>query len=166
MPRVVTKSGVQVSGTTEQATPSTPALTTGRPPARITITVNGEQTELFASFGLIRELAAISGGLENIQFAVTDPQMMVEFMATVLSKRNAEGQIETVFNAAYCEIEPDDVDQLMDWIYGHVYDFFVRRVRSLEKVMTNLGPELARLNSSATGLANSISNPQPAGASA
>jgi len=138
------------------------------PPAELSVTVDGEIRDLKMTFGLQRELVAVVQEFERLNFAIIDPETMVDFMSVALTKREPNGKpltkkgddgktVSDYYDAAYADISDDDREALMDWIYAHVTDFFLKRVRALEKTFSRAGPELKRLNYSAIGLRDSIS---------
>lgn len=155
-------------------------------PPTLSIIVDGEPRDLYMSFGLLRELANVAGDLERLNYAMLSPDEMIIFMNVALTKREKngrpipteveeddphnEGQTIKVkrvvpYDANYCDISEDDREALMQWIYGHVLGFFLKRVQGLEESFRKAAPQLQHLNSSASGLKDLIGRMQLPGAS-
>lgn len=133
------------------------------PPREINVVVDGKLRSLKMSFGLQRELANVAGDVDSAHYRFMSADGMVEFMNVALCERDERGaprrDAETgdvlVFDASYIDITPEDVDLLMNWIQGHVTDFFLRRLATLESTMLSALPEIERLSSSVNGSAAS-----------
>lgn len=132
------------------------------PSPNITVILAGKPFDIFMSFGLLRELTEITGGFESINEAFLNQAVMIEFLSVLLTPREkngrpipteVDGQLQIVwYDSQYAEIDEDDRERLLQWAYGHVLNFFLKRVLTLKKTFTSAVPELEHLTSSASGL--------------
>jgi hypothetical protein len=141
--------------TTTKAQPS--------PNPRIKISVNGEQRDLYMSFGLLNEICR---GIGNFQAALqipVDAELRDYALLAVLSERNDEGEVTTAANLRKLDIPVDEVEDLLAWITDHCTDFFLR---TMERVVKNQKTNEARMKALAALKIPENSTPTPTGSGA
>lgn len=119
----------------------------------LTLSLNGEETTLKMTFGLLNQIASTMTGLEDAQMLILDNERLTDMLNLVIAKRDEEGRItkDSPDLRFGDPIELDDYEKLTEWSMGHVMHFFVRRARSLSKAGVALRPELEALNRLTTG---------------
>lgn len=131
----------------------------GPPPSRITVEMPDGDRELFMSFGLLNELASLVGGPEAVPNLSFDAQMSQTALFSVLVKRNKRGQpidFEDEDDPVIPgDLSPETAEKILDWVAGHVLDFFVRRFANSVKLFGTQAAQLAEVGSSLTSSPNS-----------
>jgi hypothetical protein len=126
----------------------------------LTIQINGEERELFMSFGLLNELTAIIGDPSRVGAVSLDPELRAKFLSAIFAKRKKSGKIEEAIDYDDLEVSLDDVEKTMSWGQEHVLNFFVRSFRNIQTVTEKYKDEVTSLTSSLTGSKASASKKQ------
>lgn len=123
---------------------------------RITITDrNGEEIEIYMSYGMINDLLKLLGSKpENILALDLDPILAEPLMATLLAKRDETGKI--LSNPVF-DISMDDAERVFDWVKEHILGFFLRRLSSSKKVFEGHGDTMKALGLSENGMLSEAS---------
>ena len=117
---------------------------------RINVTVDGEDREIFMSFGLLNELTSWLGSPEALPAIFVKAEMRSEMLSRLLAERKKSGKLITpVADIDDVEIELADVQRLLQWATEHVLSFFLQSLTVLkgvlerdEEKMTGLGSML------------------------
>lgn len=100
---------------------------------KITIKLNGEERELFMSFGLLNELATIVGDPARVPSIPVDADLREAVLMSCFAERKPSGKvIKDVEDYDDLDISIPDVEKTIDWAVEHLMSFFVR---SLKKVV-------------------------------
>ena len=126
-------------------------------PETFQVKVNGEDREIFMSFGLLNELTTIVGDPGAVAAITMNPEMRNKVLASALAKRKPSGKIEEKVDIDDVEITIKDVESLLDWVAGHVMSFFVRSLRKVAAVNEKYEAPLKDLVSSLGGSRGSAS---------
>lgn len=109
------------------------------PPARHTIQLPGQEkgTEVFMSFGLLNELTPLVGGPERIAEFDFDPVLREHTIRLCVAPRDDRQKIDENYQLPP-GLELDEAEKLLDWVKGHVLNFFIRRLtKNIEMFETN-----------------------------
>lgn len=120
---------------------------------RITVTVSGERREVFMSFGMLNELAALAGGPEGVPRLSFDPGASMAALELMLAPRDKRGKILEVGEDEVIvpgDMDPETAEQLLDWAGAHVMDFFIRRFAKNVRLLGSQAGPLAEVGSSLT----------------
>lgn len=123
----------------------------------ITVNLNGEDREIFMSFGLLNELTKIVADPSRLGAINLDPELREEFLISLLSKRKKSGKIEEVVDFDDMEISIEDIEKVISWAQEHVMSFFVRSFRNIQQVTGKYQEEVTSLTSSLAGSKSSPS---------
>lgn len=140
-------------------------MTTSNVAPHYTLKVNGEDFEVFMSFGLLNELTAVIGDPGRAASIFFDPELREHVLRAVLSERNKAGKvIDRVDDILDLEVDLGEIELLLSWVAGHVLRFFTRSLKSVMGLQSDLA-EMADLSSSLGGSKASRSKKPSAGAS-
>lgn len=120
---------------------------------RHTITyVSGNTQTVFMSFGLLNTLIGYLGGPENLPAVRMHPEVRETFLVELLSPRDQHGEIPRgqEFNIKTADLTVDEVTDLLEWVEGHLSDFFIKAARSLSNRAAEMVGTTGQ-SSSATG---------------
>jgi hypothetical protein len=131
---------------------------------RIKVKVDGNDQEVFMSFGLLSELAGVVGSPENITALSVIQGMREEVIRLALSDRKKRGQI--VEDKPAPELSIEDGEKLLAFISEHVMGFFVRTLQATTEIVKKNQQALESLASSSDGLRDSLSKKPSSGPSA
>lgn len=126
-------------------------------PETFTLKVNGEDREVFMSFGLLNELTTIVGDPGAIASLTLNPEMRNKVLAAALAKRKKSGKVEETIDIDDVDITITDMENVLDWVSGHVMSFFVRSLRKVAAVNEKYEAPLKDLVSSLVGSKTSAS---------
>ena len=129
----------------------------------ITIKVDGEDREIFMSFGLLNELTKIIGDPARVASVTVDPEMRDDVLNAVLSKRKTSGKIISQADIDDIDIPVEDVEILLDWASEHALSFFIRSLKKVIVMTKKHEDEMKALASSASGFSDSLSGTQSSG---
>lgn len=121
------------------------------------ITINGEDRELFMSFGLLNELTTIVQDPSRIGAVSLDPALREQFITALVAKRKKSGKIQEPVSFDDLEVSIEDLETALTWALDHVLSFFVRSFRNIKRVTEKYGEEVSNLTSSLTGSEKSAS---------
>lgn len=117
----------------------------------LSITLNGEERELFMSFGLLNELTTIVQDPTRIGSVNLDPELRETFLTALFAKRKKSGKIEEAIDFDDLDVSVEDVETAIEWATDHVLSFFVRSFKRIQQVTDNYKDEVTNLTSSLTG---------------
>lgn len=121
---------------------------------KITITFNGEEREIFASFGLLNSLTKIVASPELVPLISLDPDVRTSVLIALLSDRTKTGKItKAIEDIEDIDVSIEDVEKLLEWASRIVLGFFMRSLRRAADLSQENKEAFEALKSSATGLA-------------
>jgi acetolactate synthase small subunit len=95
----------------------------------LTVTIDGEDREIFMSYGLLTQLARILPSLDHVALVGVDHELRDSFLAALLAKRTKAGKVTEEVSFDEVEISLEDVETLITWGQEHLLDFFLRAMR-------------------------------------
>lgn len=135
-----------------------------KPPAHLTVTIDGQPVELFMSFGLLNILTMHLSEVDQVVQIGMNYDLRTAMVNEVLVPRNGTGRVlkegepgYVVRNLDDSNISIEDVEAIIDWASDHILNFFVRQQeKTLERMLLHK-PTIDRLQASANGTAPSAS---------
>jgi hypothetical protein len=127
-------------------------MPTPKPSDYFEIKIGDEDREIFMSYGLLNQMAALIGDPSQVVRISLDPDLRSEILRLALAKRKKSGkvleEVEDVedIDASYAEIEA-----LLKWCMEHVLGFFVRLMSASRDVAADQKTAMADLVSSLDG---------------
>lgn len=110
----------------------------------ITIRVDGEDREIFMSYGLVNLLAGVAGDPDAAGRFVIDQDMREQVMRILLSERNKAGKLtgEPLENIEDVELSIADARRLLAWASEHTIDFFLDSVLDMKETIQKAGMKM------------------------
>jgi len=136
-----------------------------RPSDRFTIKVNNADHEFFMSFSRLNMIQRLLPNTQDVMSIGTDPDVSENVLQVLLAEKPKADQIMAIDITEY-HIENDDVEALLSWTQDHALYFFLSRFQKLAEKAERLEPIAKLLQSSQTGLMDSLSKTMSAGPSA
>ena len=121
--------------------------------------------EVFMSAGLIRRLTAIINSLGEMSQMYSDPMVEDVLLVEVLSPRTERGKTQKIYTGEDFEMTMEEADRLLEWVRGHILDFFTKTVLRVGTEATNPNSQIQKLMQSLNGLAALMQEKQSAGPS-
>lgn len=119
---------------------------------KLIIKQNGEDRELFMSFGLLNELTKLAPTPESVALFGLDPETRTEVRKAILAERKSGGKISRpVDDPDEIEVSIEDTELMIKWAMEHVIGFFIRSMSAIEAVTKAAEPVLKGLKSSQDG---------------
>jgi hypothetical protein len=95
---------------------------------RLTVTIDGEDKEIFMSFGLLSELANITQSAEGVAEMDLNPNVAMLVIDTCLAPRNARGKItDKDFTAP--QMDADTAEKILKFAGEHTLGFFIKGLK-------------------------------------
>ena len=108
---------------------------TEKTPEIIHVTYDGKDRQIRMTYGLQQLLCSRVSSLEAVENMFLDANLQTVLMNDVLAERDEKGNIEKEKEgtqwAMYLSV--DDGEKLMDWISGHLVDFFISRSQAQQR---------------------------------
>lgn len=92
----------------------------------IKITVGEEERKIKMTYGLLDQLCNIAGEAEDALMFTLDKDLRAKALRLLLSDRDSDGVIKKDVNMFTLDVDPDQIEELLDWAGAHVLDFFLR----------------------------------------
>lgn len=126
---------------------------------KLSITFEGNERELFMSYGLLNELAKLVGSPEVAPSISLDEHLREEVLKACLADRkpNSGKVIAPVADMDDLDITISDIEAVLDWATENVLGFFVRSLGKMVKRVESNKDVLEGLKSSLDGLQGSAS---------
>jgi hypothetical protein len=98
--------------------------------------LDGEERELFMSFGLLNVLSQLVGGIEQLPFIYSESSMREVILITCLNERDNSGRIPELseFNALGERLSVTQAEDILGWVEAHLAGFFIRSLKRLGKL--------------------------------
>ena len=124
--------------------------------------------EIKMTYGLLQRLASRFNDLGQVENVSLDANLQNDLINEVLAERDENGARELPDKDYSLELSIQDGEKLMDWISGHIIDFFISRLRAQTKAAKQLQPLVEDLQKTITEVqeANNQSKPQLSGSKA
>ena len=136
-----------------------------KPNDTIIVRVNGEDREIFMSFGLLNELTKRIGDPSRVSAVAVDPELRDTVLEALLATRSESGKVKSPVKLEDVAITIDDVENLIEWSTEHALGFFIRALKKVVALTKNNETEMKALASFATGLNDSASEKVSSGVS-
>lgn len=115
------------------------------------IEVNGEKKDIKMSFGLLNELCGMCGDVEDALLFGMNTELREEVLRLMLSSRDEQGRIKENINLNTLEVDPDAINELLDWAGGHVLDFFLKAAERAKTASLARKDRMEALQQSSSG---------------
>jgi hypothetical protein len=110
---------------------------------KITVKVNGEDREIFMSFGLLNSVTKIVYDMQMVATMALVPELREDVLKQLLAKRTPSGKVTAAIDDIdEIDISIDDVVSLLDWTSEHLLDFFLK---ALDKAKSMADRNQARM---------------------
>ena len=132
---------------------------------KIIVKVNGEDREIFMSFGLLNELTKIVEDPARVTAISVDNDLRDMVLKSLLATRKVSGKVENPCDLDDTEISVEDVERLLAWGAEHTLGFFLRSLQKVMELTKKNEKEMTALASFASGSQGSTSETPSAGPS-
>lgn len=131
-----------------------------------TIKQTGRQIKM--TYGLLQKLASRFNDLGQVENLSLDYNLQNDLINEVLAERDENGQREIPLKDYSLELSLDEGKALMDWISGHIIDFFISQLQAQTKAAEKLQPLVEELQKTIAEVekANKQSKPRSDGSKA
>lgn len=102
-------------------------------PDTIHVTYDGKDKEIRMTYGLQQLLCSRVSSLEAVENMYLDATLQTVLMNDVLAERDEKGNVVEENKQWAMWLNVEDGERLMDWITGHLVDFFISRSRAQQK---------------------------------
>lgn len=102
-------------------------------PEIIHVSYDGKDKEIRMTYGLQQLLCSKVSSLEAVENMHLDASLQAVLMNDVLAERDEKGNVVDPEKQYAMWLNVEDGEKLMDWISGHLVDFFISRSRAQQK---------------------------------
>lgn len=95
-----------------------------------TVKINGQDEEIFMSFGLLNSITRHVGDPDNISLITLNADLREIILKEMIAKRTPTGKVIEERQIDEIEISLDDIENLLEFAAEHATDFLIR---ALEK---------------------------------
>lgn len=121
------------------------------------VTLNGNKESIFMSYALLNRLSVIVNGADGVSLLATDPSLQEQVLFEVSTKREGKTVVFRPEDLDDVQISIEDMDKLIDWVGGHIIDFFLKSTEKMVKNAEKYKGRLESLQHIASGLPGSVS---------
>lgn len=117
------------------------------PSAHLTIQfANGTDKKLFMSFGLLNQISAIGGSIQDLPLLQSEASLRDAVFALTLSARDGDGKITKAYNpdSEDFQLTIEQGELLLAWVVAHLQDFFIKRLKCQQELQTRTNAELLK----------------------
>jgi hypothetical protein len=132
---------------------------------KISVLLNGAETELFMSAGLLNRLTDIIGQSSTLVSFVFDGPARIAVLTAILEKKGRSGALPVPIDFDEIDLSMAEQIKLIDWASEHVTDFFLQMTESVGRFSKLYEGRLQSLMPSIDGLAASVTPTPSAGPS-
>lgn len=112
---------------------------------------SSEQT-LFMTYGLLNVLCEQVGGYDHIQRIDLDPELAGTIIMLCLIPRRPSGKVSVDLDQYLSPgLSVSEAEKILDWVKGHVLDFFLRRMAKTIELVQQRETQLTAISSSVNG---------------
>lgn len=111
-----------------------------------TIKIGEEDRKIKMTYGLLDQLCNTAGEVEDSMMFTLDKDLRAEALRLLLSERDKEGVIKKPVNMFTLDVDPEEVEALLDWAGVHVLDFFLRAMTKAKEHSESRKDLLSTLN--------------------
>lgn len=104
-----------------------------------TYNLEGKRT-IKMTYGLIQNLANYFKNLEQVENMSIDTSLQNILINEVLAERDENGQRTEPLKNYALDLSIAEGEKLMEWIMGHVLDFFISQLRAQTKAVERMKP--------------------------
>lgn len=121
------------------------------PASSLYIKVDGQDREIFMSFGLLNQLTHIIGDMQNVGFVHVVPEVRAQVLNELLAERTKGGKVTKIVPHDEAEVSLEDVQKLLDFAVEHMLDFTLRATENLVALQKKQEVRALALKSSLPG---------------
>lgn len=118
------------------------------------VKLDGEDREIFMSFGLLNELSTLVDSPEQVAIIPLNPTLRSQVLGALFAKRKKSGKIEQAVDIEDLDISIAHAEAAMAWAMEHLTAFFIRALRKVVEVTEKNKNDIRGLESSLDGLKN------------
>lgn len=120
---------------------------------KLSIIVNGEEREIFMSFGLLNHLCNVVGTIENVPLISIDVELRNTILPLTLAERTKSGKLinKELPEVDDFEITVEDGEKLLEWVTDHAGNFFIKALETARRLESNNKDRLQGLMQSSDG---------------
>ena len=126
-------------------------------PQHLQIKQDGKPVELFMSYALLNKLVVIVGGVDGVTALAADPAIQEQVLLTTFIKREGKEVVWAPESLEEIDVGLEDIGRVLDWVGGHVTDFFLKQTENSLKIVQKYQERLVNLERTSNGLANLVS---------
>lgn len=119
---------------------------TDKTPDTIRITYDGKDREIRMTYGLQQLLCSRVSSLEAVENMHLDAGLQALLMNEVLAERDEKGKVVDPDKQYAMFLGVEEGEKLMDWIAGHLVDFFISRSRAQQKATDKVMDLIAEMS--------------------
>jgi hypothetical protein len=125
-----------------------------------TYILEGKRT-IKMTYGLIQNLANYFKNLEQVENMSIDTSLQNILINEVLAERDENGQRTEPLKNYALDLSIAEGEKLMEWIMGHVLDFFISQLRAQTKAVERMKPLMEEIKKTVEEVqkANTASKP-------
>tara|TARA_R110002072_G_scaffold23791_6_gene81605 strand:+ start:4043 stop:4402 length:360 start_codon:yes stop_codon:yes gene_type:complete len=97
------------------------------------ITVNDETRTIKMYYGLLDAVCRACGEIDGALVIALEHDLREEVLNILLAERDETGKVKTPFNPMRSEIEPEAINDLLEWAGAHAMDFFLKAAERAKK---------------------------------
>lgn len=127
------------------------------------INVDGEEREIFMSFGLLDTLCRIIGDPSNVAQVHVNFELREQVLKETLAERKKSGKLVKHVDVDELDISIEDVEDLISWASEHVLVFFIRSLSKVAEMTRKTEGPIKDLVSSFPGLSDSALSKESSG---
>lgn len=103
---------------------------------KLTVAIDGEDRELFMSYGLLTTLTRKVGNLERIPAIPLDDELRDDILKEVLAERTNTGKVtKAVEDLTDVDLTIEGVEAICSWVMENLTGFFVRSLVMAKKTL-------------------------------
>lgn len=111
---------------------------------------------LFMSFGLLNRLASLIGGVDGVPLLAENTDLQRQVLLEVFTEREKGVPRYIPDSLDEIEVSLDDIIIILDWVGGHVLNFFLNSTEAVLRRTQKEQSRMVRLRATSDGLAASL----------
>ena len=124
---------------------------TSAPTPTFKIMINDEERTIKMYYGLLDAVCRACGEIDGALVIALEHDLREAVLNILLAERDETGAVRKPFNPMRSEIEPDDINDLLEWAGVHAMDFFLKAAEKAKKTGGSREDRLKALQSISTG---------------
>lgn len=118
----------------------------------ITIKLDGEDRNIFLSFGLLNELSLLVNDISDLPSIPLNTRLRKQVLSACFATRKKSGKIEAEVDIDDVDVSIGDSERIIDWVVDHMMAFFLRSLKKVVLTTEANKIDMQDLGSSLNGL--------------